>query len=201
MSRHDELRDIALAEFASAGYSATSLQRIADLAGISKASVLYHYAAKEHLLEAAIAPTLDELDTLVATAEDAEYSVDNREAFVLRFVDFLLGHRQQVHLIINQQATIVDTPVINRAQALMVRLASFFHSRGASTAEKLRLGVAFGGAAYSLAAAKALGIEEPPVEEVREALVAVMLDLLLPMKARASDPRTASIPSTDPRTA
>jgi len=196
MSRHDELRDIALAEFASAGYAATSLQRIADLAGISKASVLYHYEAKEHLLEAAIAPTLDELDALVATAEDAEYSIDNREAFVLRFVDFLLGHRQQVHLIINQQATIVDTPVIDRAQALMSRLASFFHSRGASTAEKLRLGVAFGGAAYSLAAAKALGIEEPPVEEVREALVAVMLDLLLPTDAPSSAARPPA-----PRTA
>ena len=47
MSLHDQLRDIALTEFATAGYAATSLQRIADLAGTSKASVLYHYASKE----------------------------------------------------------------------------------------------------------------------------------------------------------
>ena len=33
MSRHEELRAIALAEFAASGFAATSLQRIADLAG------------------------------------------------------------------------------------------------------------------------------------------------------------------------
>lgn len=190
MSRHDDLRDIALAEFAAAGYAATSLQRIADLAGTSKASVLYHYSSKEQLLEAAIGPALDALDGLVATAEDAGFSVENREAFILGFVDFLLAHRQQVHLVINQQATIVDTPAIDRAQALMNRLASFFHSYGASTAEKLRLGVAFGGAAYSLAAAEELGIDEPPVEEIRRALIDVMLELLVPDDHRTPADRT-----------
>ena len=45
---HDELRVIALAEFARAGYAATSLQRITQLAGLSKASVLYHFAPTTH---------------------------------------------------------------------------------------------------------------------------------------------------------
>ena len=56
MSTHDDLRDIALNEFAVAGYAGTSLQRIAELAGLSKSSVLYHFDSKEALLEAAIGP-------------------------------------------------------------------------------------------------------------------------------------------------
>ena len=50
MSSQEDLRTIALAEFATAGYAGTSLQRIAELAGLSKSSVLYHYASKEALL-------------------------------------------------------------------------------------------------------------------------------------------------------
>jgi AcrR family transcriptional regulator len=51
----DERKTVALAEFASAGYSATSIHMIADLAGMSKSSVLSHFASKELLLEATVA--------------------------------------------------------------------------------------------------------------------------------------------------
>ena len=43
----EDLRTIALTEFATAGYAATSLHRIAELAGLSKSSVLYHYESKD----------------------------------------------------------------------------------------------------------------------------------------------------------
>ena len=64
MSTHDDLRDIALNEFAAAGYGGTSLQRIAEIAGLSKSSVLYHYGSKEALLEAAIGPAIGALMAL-----------------------------------------------------------------------------------------------------------------------------------------
>jgi AcrR family transcriptional regulator len=37
-----DLRRVALREFAAAGYHGTSIQLIAERAGVSKASVLYH---------------------------------------------------------------------------------------------------------------------------------------------------------------
>ncbi len=61
MATSDELRAIALDAFASSGYLGTSLQQIADRAGVSKASVLYHFASKEALLEAALTPAVDRL--------------------------------------------------------------------------------------------------------------------------------------------
>jgi AcrR family transcriptional regulator len=179
MSRHDDLRAIALAEFASAGYSATSLQRIADLAGASKASVLYHFDSKESLLAEIVNPALDDLEQLLVPIEGAG---GLRHAdFVERFVDLLLRHRQVVPLVINQGATLDDVPVMHRATELMRRVAELFRLASGSTIEKLRFGVAFGGVAYTLAAAERLGLSgEIPIDEVRSALLLILHDLLVP---------------------
>src|ERR687889_235221 len=61
----DELKHVALEQFASVGFAGTSLQQIADHAGYSKSSVLYHYASKEALLEAAIGPAIDAMESLL----------------------------------------------------------------------------------------------------------------------------------------
>lgn len=183
MSRHDDLRAIALAEFAASGYAATSLQRIADLAGTSKASVLYHFASKEQLLADIVSPALDDLEQLVVTVDD--HRGLRRADFVERFVDLLLLHRQVVPLVINQGATLDDVPVMHRATELMRRVAELFRLASGSTIEKLRFGVAFGGVAYTLAAADRLGLNgEIPIDEVRSALLEILHDLLVPADSR-----------------
>jgi len=185
MSLHDDLRAIALAEFASAGYAATSLQRIADLADTSKASVLYHFESKERLLAEIVSPALDDLEQLIVPIEGTGGL--RRADFVERFVDLLLQHRQVVPLVINQGATLDDVPVMHRATELMRRVAELFRLASGSTLEKLRFGVAFGGVAYTLAAAERLGLNgEIPIDEVRSALLEILHDLLVP-----ADNRTA----------
>ncbi|WP_317451280.1 TetR/AcrR family transcriptional regulator [Microcella alkalica] len=185
MSRSDDLRLIALDEFASAGYAATSLQRIADLAGSSKASVLYHYDSKERLLEAVLAPALDDLDALIDTTAARGLELEHRPAFLEAFVDYLLQHRQVVHLVINQGSTLEDVPVMQRALGLMRRLAELFDLAASSPVEKLRYGIALGGAAYCLAAARQLAVEEEDPVVLRAALLAVIGELLLPSGAPA----------------
>jgi AcrR family transcriptional regulator len=183
MSSQEELRKIALAEFATAGYSATSLQRISELAGLSKSSVLYHYASKEALLEAAIEPAIDRMASVLASAEGSGLSGDPR-AFLEAFVDFLLEFRLEVNLFINQGPSLVDVPVIDRANALIVRLADFFAANSSSLQERMRFGMALGGAAYMLCTMTTLDIEESPVDETRVALIAIMSELLTPVSAR-----------------
>lgn len=185
MSRSDDLRLIALDEFATAGYAATSLQRIADLAGSSKASVLYHYDSKERLLEAVLAPALDDLDALIDTTVEHGLDPEHRAAFLEGFVDYLLLHRQVVHLVINQGSTLEDVPVMQRALGLMRRLAELFDLAASSPVEKLRYGIALGGAAYCLAAARQLAVEEEDPVVLRAALLAVIGELLLPTGAPA----------------
>ena len=128
---HDELRAIALAEFATSGYAATSLQRIADLAGTSKASVLYHFASKELLLADIVSPAVDDLDRLLDSIDTA--SGLRHADFVESFVDLLLRHREVVPLVINQGATLDDVPVMHRATEIMRRVAELFRLASGST--------------------------------------------------------------------
>ena len=186
MTLPDDLRRTALAEFASAGYAATSLQRIADLAGTSKASVLYHFVSKEHLLDAVISPALEDMTMFIDSMTVDSFAPSSRAAFVERFVDFLLAHRQVVHLVINQGATLEDVPVIHRTLDQIRRLASFFDIAAGSTVEKLRFGIALGGAAYCLAAADELGVDQAEsAGELREALITVISQLLVPLPTAA----------------
>lgn len=183
MSSQEDLRIIALAEFASAGYSATSLQRIAELAGLSKSSVLYHYASKEHLLEATIGPAIDRMEAVLKPFERTG-SIGDPQAFLEDFVDFLLQYRLEVNMFINQGPSLVDVPVIDRANALILRLANFFSANSLSIEDQMRFGIALGGAAYMLCTTHSFDIEVGTQEEIREALLSIMGQLLAPISTR-----------------
>ncbi|MEP6480654.1 MAG: TetR/AcrR family transcriptional regulator [Rhodoglobus sp.] len=182
-SSQEDLRSIALAEFATAGYAATSLQRIAELAGLSKSSVLYHYSSKEALLEATIAPAIDQMAAIIDSYGEQGFDT-NREAFLEGFVDFLLQYRLEVNMFINQGPSLVDVPVIDRANALVLRLADFFAANTASLEEKMRFGIALGGAAYMLCTVHTAGLPASPIEETRAALLSIMGQLLAPVPSR-----------------
>jgi AcrR family transcriptional regulator len=184
MSSQQELRAIALAEFAAVGYAGTSLQRIAELAGVSKSTVLYHFASKEALLEATIGPAIDRMVAILSPIEVEGLSQVGRTAFLEEFVDFLLAHRLEVHMFINQGPSLVDVPVIDRANTLVQRLAQFFSANAASVEEKMRFGIALGGAAYTLCTVSTLDIEVGPTEETRAALLSIMSELLAPIRIR-----------------
>ena len=184
MSSQEDLRLIALAEFATAGYAATSLQRLAELAGLSKSSVLYHFASKEAVLEAAIGPALARMEQILIERELGVLDDDGRRAFLEQFVDLLLDHRLEVHLFINQGPSLVDVPVIDRANALVERIAAFFAANAATAEEKMRFGIALGGAAYMLCTAQSLGLMVGTREETRVALLSIMGELLAPIRIR-----------------
>lgn len=180
-SSQEDLRAIALAEFARAGYSATSLQHLAELAGLSKSSVLYHYSSKEALLEAAIGPAIDQMEIILRQAAESGLGTDNRAAFLEGFVDFLLRYRLEVNLFINQGPSLVDVPVIDRANALILTLAEFFAVNTDSLEEKMRFGIALGGAAYMLCSAQTFDLVADKEDETRVALVTILSDLLTPI--------------------
>ena len=186
---HDELRAIALSEFARAGYVGTSLQRIAELAGLSKSSVLYHFASKEALLDAAIMPALERFETMVQKLERSDESVGDRDVFVSDFVDLLLEHTLEVHMFINQGPSLEDVPVFDKANALAVRVGAYFASTTHSTLEQMRFGIALGGAAYVMASRQQYQLPGlPSVDETRAALITIVTELLAPVPVRSTTP-------------
>ncbi|WP_308799437.1 TetR/AcrR family transcriptional regulator [Agromyces silvae] len=182
----DELKQVALEQFATVGFAASSLQQIADRAGYSKSSVLYHYASKEALLEAAIGPAIDLLERLLRDFVDAGRTLDARRVFIREFVDFLLGNRLAVHTFVNQGQFLRDIPVIERANTVIRGLADSICDADAPLAEQMRFGVALAGATYALVADETILEDEQrhPDDEVREALVTVLSELLLPADGR-----------------
>jgi TetR/AcrR family transcriptional regulator len=183
MSSAAELKDVALAEFATAGYTGTSIARIAEIAGLSKSSVLYHYASKEMLLEASVGPAIERMGAIIDTMSAKPLTRQNRAAFIVAFVDFLLDHRLEVHLFINQCQSLVDVPVMGRANDLVRRIADFFATSVASTEERMRFGIALGGAAYLLVTERSMGLAETPRDETRAALITILNELLDPIAA------------------
>jgi TetR/AcrR family transcriptional regulator len=186
MSSHDELRQIALVEFARAGYGATSLQRIAEVAGLSKSSVLYHFASKEALLAAAISPAVEKMRSILNDLEATELSPQGRKVFVESFTDLLLEHRLEVNLFINQGPSLEDVPALEGANQLVYRLATYFQSATSSTEDRMRFGIALGGAAYMLCTVQTLQLEhEEPTDEIRAALITIITELLSPVSVRS----------------
>ncbi|MCI2959102.1 TetR/AcrR family transcriptional regulator [Agromyces atrinae] len=177
---HDELRLIAIEQFATVGFAGASLQQIADIAGYSKSSVLYHFASKEALLEAAIAPAVDALEVLFSEYIAAGRSDEARAAFIEQFVDFLIRHRLEVHTFINQGSSLRGIPIIDRANAVVAALGDAVCDEHASTVDRMRFGVALGGAAFILVADMTfpdLG-DIVPVDDARDALITVIGELL-----------------------
>lgn len=183
MSSASDVKSIALAEFATAGYTGTSIARIAELAGLSKSSVLYHYSSKELLLEASVSPAIERMSGILDAMSSQPFTRENRRAFIAAFVDFLLDHRLEVHLFINQCHSLVDVPVMDRANELVLRMAEFFSTSVDSTEERMRFGIALGGAAYLLVTERAMALPEPPREETRAALITILTELLDPIIA------------------
>ncbi|MFE6255833.1 TetR/AcrR family transcriptional regulator [Agromyces sp. NPDC057865] len=177
----DELKQVALEQFATVGFAGTSLQHIADHAGYSKSSVLYHYASKEALLEAAIEPAISEFETVL---DEFLSSTDRarRARLVDRVVDMLLEHREAVHVFLIQGPSLSELPIIARANASVRRLAVAIGEERESVTDQVRFGIALGGAAFLLTAGRTFADEDtlPTDDELRDALHTVLGELLAP---------------------
>ncbi|WP_308465098.1 TetR/AcrR family transcriptional regulator [Rathayibacter soli] len=179
----EELLAVAIEQFASVGFAGTSLQQIADAAGYSKSSVLYHFASKEALLEAALSPAIDRLELVLTDVSDLGGSPAKLGEFVEQFIDFLFAYRLEVHTFINQGQSLVGIPVIDRANATVRKLAETCASDFDSVEDQLRFGVALGGAAYALVAGANFGDANIQRPDGRAALITIVTGLLAPASA------------------
>jgi AcrR family transcriptional regulator len=168
----------ALRQFAAVGFDGASLQRIAADAGLSKSSVLYHFASKEALLDAALRPAVDDLHGLVG--EMVSLTDDHgREAFLVRFVDYLYEHRLAIAVIFNHGQSLVGHAAIDEADALVRRLAVALGPGEGGEREALRFGVALAGAAFMLVAADRWAVAPVHDDQVRAGLIEVLGEFVL----------------------
>ena len=91
-SARDEILDAAAELFTTVGYAATSTRRIAENVGIRQASLYHHFAAKDDILDALLAGTVDTSVQLAAEllAEDGP-SADRLHVLVVADTTQLCG--------------------------------------------------------------------------------------------------------------
>jgi hypothetical protein len=121
---------------------------------------------------------------VLADVADLAGTPAQRTAFVERFIDFLFEYRLEVHTFINQGQSLTDIPVIERANRTVTRLAESVSTDFESVEERVRFGVALGGAAYTLVAGTNFSEGDPPLPAFRAALVTTVSELLIPVRPR-----------------
>ncbi|WP_203781815.1 TetR/AcrR family transcriptional regulator [Paractinoplanes rishiriensis] len=112
-ARRAQLVGVTIELVARHGYPGTSLARIAEAAGISKAAVLYHFATKDAVVQAAYGSVLDSLTGYVGTAVDAASGSAAVEAYIRSLILYLHDHPDHTRMIVEglSGATgIDDTP-------------------------------------------------------------------------------------------
>lgn len=168
----------ALRQFAAVGFEGASLQRIATDAGLSKSSVLYHFASKEALLDAALRPAVEDLAGVVDHLADLGGDAPRPE-FITEFVDYLFEHRLAIAVLISHGQGLAGHAVVDEADALVRRLSECLGGSDSTDPGTVRFGVALAGAAFMLVASDRWAPSHVPEEQLRATLVDVLGQLVL----------------------
>jgi len=180
-SRRTDTREralrVALELFAQQGYTVTSLREIAERLGVTKAALYFHFRTKEEILTAILRGYLDGITALVAEAEPEPRSPERQERLLRRYA----AHQEQwggdLALLVRQNATeIHDLPIAGEIKEVMHAVIGALAPPDATAAQRLRVRTAL--TTFQVAALTALRDEDGSEGELREAALALALEIL-----------------------
>lgn len=137
--------DAATRLFAAQGVSGTSLQQIADAAGITKAAVYHHFPTKEQVVAAVLAPALEAIDAIVRTAGAHEGPRAITEAAIIGLADQAVTHRGRWAVLLQDAA--VEEYVRNHPDhdELFTRLRALLTGPDPAPATRLQVAIFLSG--------------------------------------------------------
>lgn len=158
----ERIQAAALQLFIEQGFTATSLQQVADKVGVTKAALYYHFPSKADLARSIFLPWKEDLDRFL---DDAEAHPDQppRELIGDAF-DVLVRHRDAFVAMMVDGSILSHIDLVSWTKEWAERLQRLFLGPNPTIYERTRVSIAFGGlndAVFLLA--------DAPIEEVKPA--------------------------------
>ncbi|MEU8227571.1 TetR/AcrR family transcriptional regulator [Kribbella sp. NPDC048915] len=179
-ARRAQLIDVTIELVAEHGYAATSLGRIAESAGITKAGVLYHFPSKQALVEAAHQHVLSTLVESVGAAVEAAGPADSPAAYIRSMVAHLRERPRHVRMLIEAMTSVAPlTDSKARWSAVAELLAAARQARGLSSDIDLRSAALLIGGGIDAIVAESLGDPQYDSRSAAELLVQLVEQGLL----------------------
>lgn len=178
------LLDTALRLFCEYGVEGTSLQMIADELGVTKAAVYYYFKTKDELAEAVAAPTLLELEQVIAAARAKRSRAAQVDHALRGFVDVIIRQRSLLKLYSSDpgiQRVVNRTLQAPRGEDLRSRMRAVLVGEAPGLGEAITVHVVFTGLAMVGGAPEYASIDD---ETLREHLLDVGRRLLGRPRAR-----------------
>jgi AcrR family transcriptional regulator len=173
-SAADETRqrilDVAVDLFIEQGYAGTSVRDISERLGMTKGSLYYHFASKEDVLNALVAPLLDDLDRF---AEDAIAAGKVDAELLSRLVDLLDDHGVLLRSLMGDPSVLHG---IARGQAMKRRVVAMQRAlAGSDDAEAMLRGRCALGVVNAATIAPRFAADDPPGPDTHERMVRTRL--------------------------
>ncbi|RLP97450.1 TetR family transcriptional regulator [Micromonospora sp. CV4] len=127
----------ALDLFAEHGYQRTSLRQIAERLRLTKAAILYHFPAKEHLLAALVEPLLADLEALLDSAR-TQPTEQARWTVLEGWVDTILAHRRPLGMLFHDIALVGRGDTYHRLMGIAMRANDLIAGPDAGRRQRVR---------------------------------------------------------------
>ncbi|GAT70602.1 TetR/AcrR family transcriptional regulator [Planomonospora sp. ID91781] len=171
------IQEIALRLFVEQGYEATSLREIAEILGVTKAALYYHFKTKDDIVASLAEERLRIVEELIAWAEARPRTDETRRELLHRYADGLYHehHHQIMRFFERNQTAMKNHPVMEKTRERMLHLIGFLVEPGDSAVVRLRSSMAL----FALhASGFLLSGDDLSDDERRAAALEVALDLV-----------------------
>jgi AcrR family transcriptional regulator len=172
-----KLYEAAVTLIAEQGFSATTVDEIAERAGVAKGTVYYNFASKAALLSALLEFGVDRLARALAAAADRD--PDGALAAVVRAELEFVREREAFARLLLAETWRTDEGVLVRERAVAVLAGVLDETADAATAAA---------AVFGMVLTAALDRRARPLDEVHTALMALLLGYLNAGAVSASSP-------------
>lgn len=134
--------DTALGLFAERGYAGTSIRDIAEVLGVTKAAVHYHFAAKEHIVVGLLRPFLQQFEDLV---DRRAASPADARLFLREVADLLVASGPLLSVLASDPSVAKASEDLHaHVEAVAARSAEVLAGPGADAPQLLRAHCALG---------------------------------------------------------